>query len=302
VHGGAECSAPLLVDAALLARLEALVPLAPLHQPQALAGIRIVRARRPGVAQVACFDTAFHRGRPSVAERFGLPDAWYRRGIRRYGFHGLSYEYVTAKLRELAPQRAAGRVVIAHLGNGASLCAVRAGRSLDTTMSFSALDGVPMGTRCGSLDPGVVLYLLREGGMDLDAVESLLYEQSGLLGISGLTSDMRELVASRALLAREAIDYFVHRIVREIGALAAVLGGLDALVFTAGIGENAPAIRERICRGVAWLGLRLDEEANRSPSGRISVPGATPEAWVIPTDEERMIALHTAAALPETRG
>ena len=276
VHGGSHYDRPVRVDAAVLADLERLVPLAPLHQPGSLAGIRAVAAWRPGVPQVACFDTAFHRAQPAVAQTFGLPRELGDAGVRRYGFHGLSYESVVDALPRVAPELASGRVVIAHLGNGASLCAVRAGRSVATTMGFSALDGLVMGTRCGSLDPGVLLYLMTERRMDARALEDLLYERSGLLGVSGVSSDMRALLASADPHAREAVDLFVYRIVREIGSMAAALGGVDALVFTGGIGEHAAAIRDRVCADTAWL----------------RVP-----AFVVTSDENRMIASHTARVL-----
>ncbi|HEY0526260.1 MAG TPA: acetate kinase, partial [Stellaceae bacterium] len=247
--------------------------------------------------QVACFDTAFHATQPPVATRFALPRELTEAGVRRYGFHGISYEYIASALAEHAPDIAGpdSRVVAAHLGNGASLCAMRGGRSVDTTMGFTALDGLPMGTRCGALDPGVILYLLRERGMDADAIEDLLYRRSGLLGVSGgIASDMRTLLASAEPAAREAVELFAYRIVRETGALASSLGGLDGLVFTAGIGEHAAEIRERVCAALAWLGLRLDAAANRAGGPRISAAGSAVSAWVIPTDEEKMIARHTA--------
>ncbi len=297
VHGGPDFAAPVAVDPALLARLEALVPLAPLHQPHNLAGIRAVQARHPALPQVACFDTAFHRSHPELADRFALPDWLYREGVRRYGFHGLSYESIAAALPE---EIAGGRVVVAHLGNGASMCALEAGRSVDSSMAFTALDGIPMGTRPGALDPGVLLYLIGEKGYDYKDLERLLYKESGLLGVSGLSSDLRDLEAGDAPdEARLAIELFVYRIGRELGALAAVLGGLDALVFTAGIGENAKDIRARVCRGAAWLGIALDEEVNAAGGPRISRPDSPASAWVIPTEEEKTIAKHTAAVLSE---
>ncbi len=293
VLGGPKYAASVLINETVLADLEALVPLMPLHQPHNLKPIRAIATKRPGLPQIACFDTAFHRGHPSVADRFGLPDELYQNGVRRYGFHGLSYEYIARRLKVLAPEIAEGRVVVAHLGSGASMCAIKGGKSLDTTMGFSALDGLPMGTRCGRLDPGVLLYLMREKRMDLDGIENLLYKESGLLGISGISNDLRDLLASPERRASEAIDYFVYRIDQEFGAMAAALRGLDALVFTAGIGENSPEIRRRVCQDGAWLGITLDEEANKANRHRISRPGTSPEVWVIPTDEERMIALHT---------
>ncbi|HUM01025.1 MAG TPA: acetate/propionate family kinase [Thermoanaerobaculia bacterium] len=297
VHGGMHYAEPVLVDEAVLKRLESLVPLAPLHQPHNLSAIRAVREANPRLPQVACFDTAFHRRHAKVVERYALPGRYYREGIRRYGFHGLSYEYVAQAFREKAPDVASGRVVVAHLGSGASLCALEDGRSVDTTMGFSALDGLPMATRSGSVDPGVLLYLLREAGLSPGDLERLLYAESGLLGLSGLSGDMRTLLASDESEAREAIDYFVFRVHRELGALMAVLGGLDALVFTAGVGENSAEIRGRICRAAAWTGLVLDEAANRAGGPCISEAGTRPSAWVIPTDEEQMIARHTLTVL-----
>lgn len=291
VHGGSEFIRPVLLDGQVIARLEALVPLAPLHLPLNLEMVRAVADLRPDLTQVACFDTAFHRGRAAVTERFGLPDELYRAGVRRWGFHGLSYASVIAQFSQLEPDIAAGRVVIAHLGSGASLCAVHEGRSVDTTMSFSTLDGLPMGTRCGALDPGVLLHLLRS--RTLEELESLLYRQSGLLGISGISNDVRDLLASPDPRAAEAIEYFVYRVVREIGSLAAAMGGIDAVVFTAGIGENSPAIRQRICRGLAWLGVSLEQTANERGRLCISPTGRSPSVWVIPSDEEQMIAAGT---------
>lgn len=292
-HGGPTYTEPVIIDGSVIRTLESLVPLVPLHQPNNLAPIRAIAERRPGLVQVACFDTAFHRGHPRVADRFGLPDELYQQGVRRYGFHGLSYEYIADRLRNEAPAIADGRVVVAHLGSGASMCAMNRGRSVDTTMSFSALDGLPMGTRCGSLDPGVLFYLLRRNSMDAGKLETLLYKESGLLGISGISNDLRDLLESKEPRAAEAIDYFCYRIGQELGALTASLGGLDALVFTAGIGENSSEVRRRVCQGAAWLGVVLDEAANQTGRKRISPPGASPEVWVIPTDEERMIAVHT---------
>lgn len=297
VHGGDEFAGPIRVSDAVLERLEALTPLAPLHQPHNLSGIRLLGAIRPRLLQVACFDTAFHRTQPPVARSFALPRALTRQGVRRYGFHGLSYEHIATVLPDYLGARADGRVVVAHLGNGASLCGLRAGRSVASTMGFTALDGLPMGTRCGALDPGVVLYLLNAGGMDVAAVTELLYQHSGLLGVSGISGDMRTLLASDAPEADEAIDLFVYRIGRELGSLAAALGGLDALVFTGGIGENAAPIRARVCREAAWLGVRLDEETNVQGQACISAASSTIGVWVIPTDEERVIARHTYVTL-----
>jgi acetate kinase len=292
-HGGTDFTEPVLIDDQVIDRLDRLVPLAPLHQPVNLAGIRAVRTRMPALPQVACFDTAFHHGHPEVADRFALPDALHREGVRRYGFHGLSYEYITRKLPIVAPEIASGRLVIAHLGSGASMCAVKAGRSLDSTMGFTALDGLPMGTRCGVLDPGVVIHLIRERGLSAGEVENLLYQNCGLRGLSGISSDARELLASDDPAAKLALDYFVYHVSRQLGTLAAVLEGLDGIVFTAGIGEHSVEIRQRVCARAAWLGLRLDEAANRSGGPRISAADSAVSAWVIPTDEERMIALHT---------
>ena len=292
VHGGWQYDRPLRVDDAVLAVLDSLVPLAPLHQPQELAAIRAVAERWSDVPQFVCFDTAFHRGRPEIAQMFALPMSLYESGIRRYGFHGISYEAIAEMLPDVAPEIADGRVVVAHLGNGASLCAMRARRSVDTTMSFSALDGLPMGTRVGDLDPAVVLYLERARGMTADEVQTLLYTRSGLLGLSGVSSDVRDLLASREPRARLALDYFAYRVAREVGALAVSLGGLDALVFTAGIGEHAAPVRAAVCEHLAWLGLALAAAANERHGPRISIPGCAVSAWVIPTDEERMIARH----------
>lgn len=294
-HGGLDFIRPTLITPEVVTSLEKLIPLVPLHQPHNLSGVQAVTVIRPDLPQVACFDTAFHRGRPTVTERFGLPDDLFKRGLRRWGFHGLSYESIAGQFKRLAPELSQGRVIVAHLGSGASLCAMRGGRSFDTTMGFSALDGLPMGTRCGSLDPGVVLFLLHHKTQK--EIEDLLYRQSGLLGISGISNDVRELLASDAPLAAEAIDFFVFRVVREIGALTAELGGLDALIFTAGIGENSPVIRERVCRGLSWLGIEIDEDANKNGRATISPAGRSPSVWVIPTDEEGVIAAHTLAVV-----
>jgi acetate kinase len=297
VHGGIEFAAPVRIDAAVLAKLEKLCPLAPLHQPHNLAGIRAVAAAQPDLPQVACFDTAFHRAHPELADRFALPRRFHDDGIRRYGFHGLSYEYIAGALPATAPELKDARVVVAHLGNGASMCAMHAGRSIDSTMSFTALDGLAMGTRCGDLDPGVVLHLLRAYGMDADAIEAMLYHECGLKGVSGISNDMRDLLASDDPRAAQAIDLFVWRIARELGALAAVLGGLDALVFTAGIGERSPEIRRRVCERAGWLGIALDAAANQAGGPRISAPASKVAVFAIPTDEELMIARHTLAVL-----
>jgi acetate kinase len=283
VHGGEEFGAPVRIDAQVLARLERLVPLAPLHQPHNLAPMRVIAERAPTLPQVACFDTAFHRTQEPVARAFGLPPEITERGVRRYGFHGLSYEYIADVFPRFDPAAARGRVVAAHLGNGASMCAMKAGKSIATTMGFTALDGLLMGTRAGSLDPGVVLYLLDELKMDARAIERLLYHQSGLLGVSGVSSDMRTLLSSDDP--------------RSAFAMAAALGGIDSIVFTGGIGEHAAPIRERICRDAQWLGVTLDEQSNAAGGPRISGEGSRVSAWVIPTDEESMIARHTLATL-----
>jgi acetate kinase len=297
VHGGLAYASPVVVTPEVLAQLAALSPLAPLHQPNNLAPIRLAFDALPGVPQVACFDTAFHRSNVEVAQIYALPFELYEAGVRRYGFHGLSYEYIATRLPEVAPELAQGKVIVLHLGNGASACAMQGGRSVASTMGFTALEGLPMGTRCGELDPGVLIWLMDERGMGARALEALLYKQSGLLGVSGLSSDMRVLLASDAPRPRLAVELFVHRTVREIGSLAAELGGLDALVFTAGIGENADEIRRRVIEGCAWLGLSIDESANRARGPRISSGGSGCSAWVIPTDEELMIARHTVALL-----
>jgi acetate kinase len=297
VHGGTAFGAPTRVDATVLAALESLCPLAPLHQPHNIAAMRAIAALAPWLPQVACFDTAFHRNQPPVAQRFALPRELHDAGVRRYGFHGLSYDYIASALRARAPAVADGRVVAAHLGAGASLCAMLGGKSVDTTMGFTALDGLPMGTRCGNLDPGVILYLLRERDMDADGVEKLLYQHSGLLGVSGISSDMRELLASRDHRASEAIDLFVYRIARELGALVASLGGLDGLVFTGGIGEHASDIRRQVCDRSRWLGIVVDPEANERGDECISASGSRVSVWAIPTDEEQTIARQTIAVL-----
>ena len=297
VHGGLEFMAPTRVDEAVLERLERYVPLAPLHQPHNLAAIRLLLERLRGVPEVACFDTAFHRTVPEVAQLFALPARYAEAGIRRYGFHGLSYEYVASVLPSLDARAARGRTVVFHLGNGASMCALDGGRSVATTMGFTALDGLPMGTRCGAIDPGVLLFLYDQLGMEPRDVERLLYNESGLLGLSGLSSDMRELLASDQPAARLAVDVFVYRARRELGALAAALGGLDAVVFTAGIGENQPEVRRRICEDATWLGLELDAAANARHGPRISTDRSRVSAWVVPTDEESMIARHVQRLL-----
>jgi acetate kinase len=292
-HGGLKYCEPVRVDDGVLAELERLIPLVPLHQPYNLAPIKALRARRPEMPQVACFDTAFHRAQPATAQTLALPRIYTEKGIRRYGFHGISYEYIASVLPQYDARAAGGRAVVAHLGNGSSLCALQKSRSVATTMGFSSLDGVPMGTRCGSLDPGVILLMLDHLHMDARAIETMLYKESGLLGVSGISSDMRTLLASSDPRAAEAVDLYVYRIGREIGSLAAALGGLDALIFTAGIGENSPAIRARVCRNASWLGVELDETANDAGGPRISRGDSRVAAWVIPTNEELMIARHT---------
>jgi acetate kinase len=297
VHGGARFGTLVLVDHRVLVELDRLVPLAPLHQPHNLAAIRALKTIRPDLPQVACFDTAFHHGLPAVVTRYALPREYEAAGVRRYGFHGLSYEYIAGAFAKVAPEVARGRIVVAHLGNGASLCALRDGRSIDTTMGFTALDGLPMGTRCGALDPGVILYLLEERRMAPAAIQDLLYHSSGLLGVSGISSDMRTLLASADPRAHDAIEVFVFRIVREIGSLTASLGGLDALVFTAGIGEHASEIRRRVCEGAAWLGIEFDPEANATGGPCLTRPTSCVSAWAIATDEDLMIARHTQRLL-----
>jgi acetate kinase len=297
VHGGPDYSEPTVINEDVLDRLEAFSPLAPLHQPNNLAAIRAVRARQPQMLQVACFDTAFHRGHPDVADRYALPEQLYAEGVRRYGFHGLSYEYIATRLPQLAPEIAKGRVVVAHLGSGASMCAIVAGKSIESTLGFTALDGLPMGTRPGQLDPGVVLYLMSEKGMSAKDIEHFLYNECGLKGLSGLSNDVRELLKSRDPGAKRALDYFVYRIALSAGMLAAAMNGIDGFVFTAGIGENAPSIREAIAQRIAWLGLDLDAEANARGETRISRKGSRVACYVIPTDEELMIARHTLRVL-----
>jgi acetate kinase len=293
VHGGSIFARPVLLNSSVLEQLEQLVPLAPLHQPHNLAAVRELAAINAQLPQVACFDTSFHHTQEAVAQAFALPRHITERGIKRYGFHGLSYEYIASALPGIAGEVAEGRVVMAHLGNGASMCAMYQRQSVDHSMGFTALEGLPMGTRCGSIDPGVVLHLLTELNMDVDTVTDLLYHHSGLRGVSGISHDMRELLASDSPHAAEAIDVFVYRIRRQLGALVAALGGLDALVFTGGIGEHAAPIRARICQDARWLGVRLDEEANVRHGPRISTDDSIVSAWVVPTDEDVMIARHT---------
>ncbi len=293
VHGGQTYSAPVLIDATVLAKLETLIPLAPLHQPHNLATIRVLLESMPSLPQVACFDTAFHCTQPDVAQRFAIPRRFTHEGIRHYGFHGLSYEYIASILPTLEPTLADARIIIAHLGSGASLCALHKGRSIATTMGFSPLDGLVMGTRCGNIDPGVLIYLMDCHNMDARALEQLLYYESGLLGVSGISNDMRTLLASDDPRAQEAIELFVYRAGREIGSLASALGGLDAVIFTGGIGEHSAAIRAKVCRQAAWLGLELDDSANAATATRISKPDSRLSAWIVPTDENLMIAHHT---------
>lgn len=297
VHGGIKHAAPELVTPALLSDLQSLVPLAPLHQPHNLQAIRLSAQRLPGLPQVACFDTAFHRTAPAISQAFALPPAITARGVRRYGFHGLSYEFIAQSLPACDPRAAAGKAVVLHLGNGASMCALLNGKSIASSMGFTAVDGLVMGSRCGSLDPGVLLYLMDELKMDARAIERLLYKESGLLGVSGISSDMRALSESSDPRAAEAIELFVYRIARELGSLAAALGGLDAIVFTAGIGEHSAPVRAAICRAAAWLGVELDEAANLAGGQRISTPDSRCAAWVIATNEELTIARHCQEVL-----
>ncbi len=297
VHGGPIYSAPVIVNHDVLNAIREFEPLAPLHQPHNLAPIQRILELRPDLPQVACFDTAFHRTTPLVAELYALPRDMYDAGIRRYGFHGLSYEYIVQALEKVDPLAADGRLVVAHLGNGCSMAAIHKGKSVASTMGFTALDGLPMGTRCGQIDPGVLLYLMRSKAMDLKQLEDLLYHRSGLKGLSGVSNDMRTLLASQEAGAKLAIDHFIYRIGRELGSLVAALRGLDALVFTGGIGEHAAAIRARVCNDAAWLQVTLDEVADCRDGLRISPAGQVPSVWVIPTDEELMMARHTASLL-----
>jgi acetate kinase len=297
VHGGVEFTQATQVTPEVINKLEKLVPLAPLHQPHNLLPIRVLSTLRPDLPQVACFDTAFHRAQPEVAQAFALPASITGRGVRRYGFHGLSYEYIASTLPRMLPAAARGKTVVAHLGNGASMCAIEAGRSMASTMGFTAVDGLPMGTRSGNLDPGVILYLIDELKMDVRAVEALVYKQSGLLGVSGISSDMRVLLSSDDPRARFAVELFCYRIGRELGSLAAAMQGLDAIVFTGGIGEHAALVRDRACRAAAWLGVQLDAAANLRDGPCITTEDSRVPAWVIKTNEELMIARHTHALL-----
>ena len=297
VHGGARFKGPTVVNQRVLDELRALIPLAPLHQPYNLAAIEAAIQRLPGVPQVACFDTSFHRGQSAVAELIPLPRELRQQGLQRYGFHGLSYEYIASVLPQVAPDIARGRVIVAHLGSGASMCALKDGKSVDSTLGFTALDGLCMGTRPGSIDPGVVLYLVQGLKLTGKEIETLLYKKSGLLGISEISNDMRDLLGRNESTARLAVNYFVYRAAKEIGALTAVLGGIDALVFTAGIGENSAEIRQRICESSAWLGIELDGIANSKRESKISSSRSKVSVWVIPTNEELMIARHTGLLL-----
>ena len=297
VCGGLDYTQPVRVNPEVLEKLEQLIPLFPLHQPHNLAPIKILQERRPELPQVACFDTSFHRTNPYIAQIYALPLEYAEAGVVRYGFHGLSYEYIASVLPKFDPRAASGRAIVLHLGNGASMCALANCKSMASTMGFSGVEGLPMGTRSGALDPGILLYLMDSRGMDARAIEELIYKKSGLLGISGISSDMRTLLESKEPSARLAVDLFLYRIRREMGSLVAALGGVDAIVFTGGIGENAVPIRERVCRDAAWLGVELDEDANRSGAPCISISKSRVAAWVIPTNEELMIARHTRLIL-----
>src|SRR5215469_15407901 len=297
VHGGPDYDRPVVIDDQVLARLERYIPLAPLHQPNNLAPIRSTRSRFPDLPQVACFDTAFHRGHTAVADHYAIPESYYAEGVRRYGFHGLSYEFIANRLPQVAPQIAGGRVIVAHLGSGASMCALSGGRSIESSMGFTALDGLPMGTRPGQIDPGVVLYLVGEKKMSVADVEKLLYHQCGLKALSGISNDVRELDGNPDPKAGFALDYFAYRVGLEAGMLAAALGGVDGFVFTAGIGENSPSMRARIAKRLAWLGIELDASANAGRGPLISRPDSRVPVYVVPTDEELMIARHTLALL-----
>jgi acetate kinase len=301
VHGGPDFDRPVLVTAEVLARLERYVPLAPLHQPHNLAPIRSILARSPDLPQVACFDTAFHRGHNAIADHYAIPERFYAEGVRRYGFHGLSYEYIATRLPQVAPEIASARVIVAHLGSGASMCALAGGRSVESSMGFTALDGIPMGTRPGQIDPGVLLYLIEQKGMSAAAVADLLYRECGLKGLSGISNDVRELQASKDPRAQFALDHFSYRVALHAGMLASALGGLDAFVFTAGIGENSADVRARVAARLEWLGAELDAAANAAHAMLISRQGSRLALYVIPTDEELMIARHTSALLPPTR-
>jgi acetate kinase len=293
VHGGPEFSTPTIVNESVMRKLEALVPLAPLHQPNNLAPIRLLLARQPHLPQVACFDTAFHRGHAEIADRYAIPEELYDEGVRRYGFHGLSYEYIAQSLGAHAPELVGKRIIVAHLGSGASMCAIAGGRSVESTMGFTALDGLPMGTRPGQLDAGVVLYLIEQKRLESSELSDLLYKKCGLKGLSGISNDVRELLASEDRRAKMALEYFTYRIALFAGQLTAAMRGLDGFIFTAGIGERAPSIREAVLRELDWLGVKLDREANAQGAQRISARGSKVACHVIPTDEELMIARHT---------
>ena len=295
VFGGEAHTAPVQIDGELIADIEKLVPFFPLHLPHNLAAIRAIAEEFPKLPQIACFDNAFHRTWPRLAQLYAIPRAMTEHGIRRYGFHGLSYEYIARNLSDVVP--GTSRVVVAHLGSGASMCAIRDGASIDGTLGFSGLDGLPMGTRTGQIDPGVLLYWMQALNMDAGAIERTLYKESGLLGVSGVSNDMRDLLASPDPRAAEAVELFCYHIAKQLGALAAALGGIDALVFTAGIGEHAAPIREKVCRRAEWLGISLDAAANAAGGPRITIEGSRTSAWVIPTDEEKMIAIHTRNVL-----
>jgi len=297
VHGGNIYSAPVKLDESVLKTLDQFIPLAPLHQPHNLSPIRSIAKYSPDLLQVACFDTAFHSTHSLEARSFAIPRELTAEGVRRYGFHGLSYEYIAMKFREIAPDIAKGRVIVAHLGSGASMCAIKNGRSIASTMGFSALDGLPMGTRTGAMDPAVVLYLMQEKGMNASEIETFLYKKSGLLGVSGISNDMRVLLKSTDPHAEEAVNLFVYRINRELGSLMAALNGLDALIFTAGIGENSAQIREKVCRAAAWAGIDFDPKANQNKAACISMADSPVSAWIIPTNEEKMIAMHTRSLM-----
>lgn len=297
VHGGVTFKHPVIVDREVLRSLEKLIPLAPLHQPYNLAPIYLAFERVPDLPQVACFDTEFHASAPEIAQMFALPAELQEQGLRRYGFHGLSYEYIASLLPKFDDRASSGKCIVLHLGNGASMCAMESGASVATTMGFTAVDGLPMGTRCGAIDPGVLLYLMDQRGMNARSIEKLIYNESGLLGVSGLSSDMRTLLNSNDPRAKRAVDLFVYRIRRELGSLAASLGGLDAIVFTGGIGENSAVLRERVCRDASWLGIELNSAANSAGGPKISASQSKVRAWVLPTNEELMIAQHTARLL-----
>jgi len=301
VHGGTMFTEPTLVTKPVIEQLKSLIPLAPLHQPHNLAPIEAILSEAPHIPQVACFDTAFHQTQPHLAQAFALPREITDLGVRRYGFHGLSYEFVSGRLRSVAPEHADKRIIIAHLGNGASVCALHHGRSVATTMGFTAVEGLMMGTRCGSIDPGVLIYLMDEKKLNARGLEDLIYKKSGLLGVSGISSDMRTLRESSDPRAREAIDLFIYRIVREIGSLAAALGGVDGIVFTGGIGERDARTRREVIAGCEWLGAAIDEQANSTAERRIDASTSTIPVWVLPTDEERVIARHTAALLDDAQ-